>query len=336
MKIISSLKVGTILVAGALLLTGCGQSKSASNSTSSAKTSTSKQTSVKTSSAKRSQTSKQSHASSASSSKQTTTLWSTHKANQLNTFINQWAPTMQQSYVKYDGKQPLKISTGMVYPTDFSKVNVEGQKTTIGMSTDGKGSNEYNVVAIYNYDGTEPPLPNHITYFFAFHNGKPVALVDQSTNGTPNLTATKNTKVQSNFEQIADNSSKLGTSTKVTTSTSQSSLVTDPKLIGVMVYQIVFPGDDVANDTALEVNTFQGRYEIGSGHLVTTMTYSLAGDKVVYWTRDVAHADDEADAKEIKHTIALKDLENKYYSTASQKQMVQKVAKRMPAITSGE
>lgn len=326
MKIISSLKVGTILVAGALLLTGCGQSKSAS-STSSAKSSTSKQTSVKASSAKRSQTSKQSHASSASSSKQTTTLWSTHKANQLNTFINQWAPTMQQSYVKYDGKQPLKISTGMVYPTDFSKVNVEGQKTTIGMSTDGKGSNEYNVVAIYNYDGTEPPLPNHITYFFAFHNGKPVALVDQSTNGTPNLTATKNTKVQSNFEQIADNSSKLGTSTKVTTSTAQSKVVTDPKLIGIMVHIKVWPTDDVSKESMLSVYHDGDTYNIGIGNAVATIVYQIKGDAITYWKMPTY-----GEPNPTKHTVSLKALQAQYYSTASEKKIVDDTANQMPGI----
>lgn len=123
----------------------------------------------------------------------------------LTQFIDQWAPKMNQNYTKYDGKTSLETSTGTVYPDDLSKVTVNENKTTIGMSKDGNGENEYNVVAIYNYDGTIPPLPNHITYVFAFHNGQPVALVDQSRDGNPELKPTQNTDVQQNFEQIADN-----------------------------------------------------------------------------------------------------------------------------------
>lgn len=74
----------------------------------------------------------------------------------------------------------------------------------MGWAPTGKGDYEYNVVAIYNYDGTEPPLPNRITYFFAFHNGKPVVLVDQSRDGDPNCKPTSNQDVASNFERIAN------------------------------------------------------------------------------------------------------------------------------------
>lgn len=74
----------------------------------------------------------------------------------------------------------------------------------MGWSADGMGNYEYNVVAIYNYDGTQPPLPNHITYVFAFHDGQPVALVDQSRDGGPRLTETQNNEVKSNFAEIAE------------------------------------------------------------------------------------------------------------------------------------
>ncbi len=39
---------------------------------------------------------------------------------------------------------------------------------------------------------------------FAFHNGKPVVLVDQSNNGDPDCHPTTNTDLESNFERIAN------------------------------------------------------------------------------------------------------------------------------------
>lgn len=143
-------------------------------------------------------------ASSTSSSHHDDTLWNNNKDEQLESFINKWAPTMHQSYEKYDGQNQLKVSTGVTYPQDLDEEQVEGQPGLMGWAPTGKGDYDYNVVAIYNYDGTEPPLPNRITYFFAFHDGKPVVLVDQSNNGDPNCKPTSNQDVASNFERIAN------------------------------------------------------------------------------------------------------------------------------------
>lgn len=131
-------------------------------------------------------------------------LWNNKKGQQLDQFINQWAPTMGQSYEKYNDTDELKVSTGLSYPADLSKELVNGQSGLIGWEPSGKGDYEYNVVAIYNYDGTKPPLPNRITYFFCFHNGKPVVLVDQSRDGDPSAHPTVNKDVESNFERIAN------------------------------------------------------------------------------------------------------------------------------------
>ena len=199
MKIKENLKVIGLLTVSVLILAGCGQNKSgnSNSSTSSHKVS---QTADNSKKAQKKESTK-----SSSSQENKTALWNDHKDSLLTQFIDQWAPKMNQDYIKYDGKKSLKTSTGTIYPDDLSKVKIDGNKTTIGMSKDGKGNNEYNVVAIYNYDGTEPPLPNHITYVFAFHDDQPVALVDQSRDGDPELKPTQNTEVQSNFEQIVDN-----------------------------------------------------------------------------------------------------------------------------------
>lgn len=175
--------VGSI-VAVTLLLGGCGKSSPTNHSTQSSTTS---------------QTGGQ------SSAKQSSQLWNKSKDQQLTDFINKWAPTMGQSYTKYNGKKDLRTKAGMYYPSDLSKTTVNGSNSSIGWAPSGKGSYDYNVVALYNYD-RPGNAATHITYAFAFHNNQPVALVEQSTNGTPDWTQTKNTDVESNFERIAQGS----------------------------------------------------------------------------------------------------------------------------------
>lgn len=172
------------ITAIALMMGGCGQ-----------------KTLIKNSSTNNKPESSNTASSRYTSHKQSTNLWNDSKDQQLNDFINQWAPTMHQSYTEYDGHNDLKTNTGMHYPSDFNQTMVNGTHDSIGWDPSGKGSYAYNVVAIYNdnEDGN-----NHITYAFAFHDGSPVALVDQSTNGVPNWSPTKNSDVESNFERIAN------------------------------------------------------------------------------------------------------------------------------------
>lgn len=316
-------RIVTLLMLSAIFLTGCGN-KATANGTAShkAKTNTVKVT-------KKSKVTKK-----VAASKKSQALWYEKKDGQLKSFIDQWAPTMKQSYVKYDGKNSLKVSTGMVYPDDLSKVNVEGRNSSIGWNKDGVGNYTYNVVAIYNYDGTVPPLPNHITYFFAFKNGQPIVLVDQSRDGTPNLIETQNTKLKSAFSEIVTNkfNDSQTSSADDTKSKSTTELTSDPKLVGVMVHQLVMPGDNLSQEAELAVYTHGGRYWIGTGTSVSNVGYTIEGNNVNYWTRDINSGDSTATQSYIEHTISLADLENQYYSTNDQKQTVQDVANKMPDI----
>lgn len=318
---IKKILLTVMLFAGVLSLAACG-GQSESTKTSSHKTTTT--------------TVKSKKESKASPSKKSTSLWNETKDTQLKTFIDQWAPTMKQSYTKYDGKNSLKVSTGMVYPDDLSKTTVEGNQASIGFSKNGDGKYTYNVVAIYNYDGTVPPLPNHITYFFAFQNGQPIVLVDQSRDGTPNLIETKNTQVKNAFANIVagkkatvDSGSDTDSSQKSETNNSQ---VTDPKMIGVMVHQLAMPGDDVTKEAMLGVYSANGKYWIGIGTSVSNVGYTIDGDMVTYYTKDGSTGDSTATESLIAHTVSLNDLEKQYYSTDAQKQTVQSVANNMPAI----
>ncbi|WP_179393906.1 DUF4767 domain-containing protein [Lacticaseibacillus absianus] len=195
-------QLAAALVIGVTLLSGCGQRASEDATKSSGATTKQSARTKSTTSSKRSASSKATSASQAAPRKQTT-LWDQSKDEQLAQFITQWAPTMGQVYARYDGQHPLEVSTGVTYPTGLAQQLVSGQSGQIGMSTDGKGSNAYNIVAIYNYDQTEPPLPGRITYFFGFHNGQPVVLADQSRDGQPNAGPTQNTAIRDGFTRIA-------------------------------------------------------------------------------------------------------------------------------------
>lgn len=193
--------IGLMAIAAmGVTLSACGDQNTQSSSSSQSNSQTSQQVSANNNDNQQT--------ASTSSSHHDDTLWNNRKDQQLESFMNKWAPTMHQSYEKYDGQNQLKVNTGVTYPQDFDQEEIDGQSGLIGWSPDGKGDYEYNVVAIYNYDGTEPPV-HRITYFFAFHNGKPVVLVDQSNNGAPTCKPTSNQDVASAFERIANDQGKL-------------------------------------------------------------------------------------------------------------------------------
>ena len=196
-----------------LITAGCSQQAKQSNATAPAKSAKVKSSSQKSAKAKsgsktsgKAKASKQSSSASSkasASSSQPATPWDGTKDAALASFIAFWEKTMGQSYTKFDGVHPLQTSVGIAYPTAFSEELVNGTPNQLAWRPDGTGDSSYNVVAIYNYDGTEPPMPNRITYFFAFHNGQPVVLVDQSRDGAPSAGETQNTALRTNFQRIA-------------------------------------------------------------------------------------------------------------------------------------
>ncbi|WP_295729368.1 DUF4767 domain-containing protein [uncultured Limosilactobacillus sp.] len=189
--------VGLSILGMVILLVGCGQQSSPTNHRNPATESSSSEPATGASTSNQTTDEKQ------QSNRQADALWNGTKDRQLEAFISSWAPTMHQSYQKYDGSNQLHVSVGGNYPNDLKR-EITPDGGSIGWAPSGKGPYDYNVVAIYNYDGTEPPLPNRITYFFAFHHGKPVALVDQSRDGDPRCHPTANVDVSSNFTRIAD------------------------------------------------------------------------------------------------------------------------------------
>lgn len=314
------LQLAMFLVGSVLVLTGCVSQK---------KNSTKQNPSHKVTSTRidrKSSTKENSNAEEVSSTKEADVLWNSNKDAQLQSFIKQWAPKMKQNYVKYDGQNSLNISVGIVYPDDLYRVNVNGTKSSIGWSKSGTGKYDYNVVAIYNYDGTVPPSPSHITYFFAFKDGQPVVLVDQSRDGTPNLLPTKNNDVKSAFDKIA-------TGKDINKNKPSSEETVDPKLVGLMLDKMVFYKDEDFPEPANFVLDLDGKvYSIGFGTPISTILFSIDGQTINYWLLDTEHAESTATAKRIKYTISLKELEKEWYSTTDQKKDINRALKSVVVV----
>lgn len=324
-------RVMAALLLGTILLAGCSNNAS---------TSASKKTTVTA----------VSHKKKSATVKNSKALWNDTKDAKLKQFIEQWAPTMGQSYVEYDGKHALKLSTGVTYPNDLKHVTVNGDNASIGWNKKGNGNYKYNVVAIYK------ETTKHITYFFTFHNNKPVVLVDQSTNETPDLLPTQNPAVKAGFENIVKgktaevpstttsndngNSSNNNSSSNISddkdsdSNSSSTQSVSDPKLVGMMLYEFDrnFDMSDIPHLQILKND--DGRYYIGTGSVTSNLSFTIEGNTAHYWTvlytgNDVRPDGTVGPSPETEHTISIADLTAKYYSTDEQKQTLDQTAAQM-------
>lgn len=116
-----------------------------------------------------------------------TPLWNASQAQQLSSFVSQYGEQHNMKFYQYDGKNAFNLDGN--YP-DFNTLRVKGNReATVGMSINGAGNYDYNVVAVFNHtpNNSQHFIEWHDTYFFAFHNNEPVVLVDYSTNGKPTL-----------------------------------------------------------------------------------------------------------------------------------------------------
>lgn len=76
------------------------------------------------------------------------------------------------------------------------------RSVSMGWTDTGSGNYDYNVVAVYNYN--QPKDLGRTTYAFAFHEGKPVVLINQTMEGPDNWTVTKDTTLKSRFVEIVN------------------------------------------------------------------------------------------------------------------------------------
>ena len=192
-----------------LLLAGCGTKQAQTKTTSS----TSETTSSKTT---------KSSASRSKAKSTTLAVWTSAQNKELATFMKQWQQTMKQSYASYDGKNELKTSTGLSYPTDLKTATVSGSSAKLTWSPKGQGKAGYNVVALYNYDKSSG---GSITYAFAIKDGKPVVLVNETTSATNTWSETQNKTLRAGFMAIF-NGEKASVASSTSSSVASSSSAT--------------------------------------------------------------------------------------------------------------
>ena len=132
----------------------------------------------------------------------TTARWNQGKDNQLAAFMAKWGAADKQTYAKYNGNSDLVTASGTSYPTGFSAAFVGMRSVSMGWTDTGSGNYDYNVVAVYNYN--QPKDLGRTTYAFAFHEGKPVALINQTMEGPDNWTVAKDMTLKSRFVEIVN------------------------------------------------------------------------------------------------------------------------------------
>lgn len=186
------------------------QSGKSSNSASEVATSKNKHKGSSTSSSSLSQSSSSEESSSDDqSSKFAQSGWSSDQEAQLASFMNRFGTKMKQKYKEYNGQESIETLAGEKYPDDFNnrtfKMYSDNSKKTetINISWDPslKKDYDYHVVSIFNCNVGNPE--QHITYLFSVHDGQPVALVDQTTNGSDCMVKeTANQEVRTAFANI--------------------------------------------------------------------------------------------------------------------------------------
>lgn len=276
-------------------------------------------------------------------------LWNYKKDKRLGTYMRSFAAVKDEMLDKYDGKGSVKTSTSGTYPEDFSKAKVAGSKSTIGWEQQGLDKYDYNVVAIYDYHNKDLPIPVPLTYFFAFHDHKPVVLVCDTESTNPQLREADGPDLEADFDKIAKNKTvkdptignvsiddQQSQSNNQATSDSESAqmdsndteTVTDPKLIGIMVFSGENNGgqlsDDIPSVTMYSLD--DNKYEMDVGNAASEVSYQIDGDNVNYWLRDPTSADVILQQTKKEYTISLSELISKYYSTPEQKQIVRDAA----------
>lgn len=196
--------ISSVILSSLLILTGCGSNSSKKSNV------TSKVKVVKQSSSKKSQK--------GVAKKKSGSLWNNDKDSHLEDFMKQWGEVMNQTYTKYDGTNNIQTASGMNYPQDFNSATVNGQNVSMAWDKKGTGKNDYNVVAIYNYNKSSS---SSITYAFTLADGEPIVLVNEGSGN--NWSETKNKSLKENFVNIFDGKATHVEKPKVSSSSSAKS-----------------------------------------------------------------------------------------------------------------
>ena len=140
----------------------------------------------------------------AASDQQEQSLWNQSKNQKLASFMQKWGATMNQQYKSYGPGNNTNFY-GIAFPQQFDQtlLKVDNQTVSMKWSNDGTGNADYNVVAIYCDSDTAQPMNEHL-YLFTFHNGNPVVLITQQTNGNVTKSANNGPDDGLHFKETAN------------------------------------------------------------------------------------------------------------------------------------
>ena len=189
------------LLTSAVLLGGCGNSQVSH--------STHQNNAVKTNKVA-DQQNNQKNQSSATATTTTTdnqqeqSLWNQSKNQKLASFMQKWGATMNQQYKSYGPGNNTNFY-GIAFPQQFDQtlLKVDNQTVSMKWSNDGTGNADYNVVAIYCDSDSAQSMNEHL-YLFTFHNGEPVVLITQQTNGNVTKSADNGPDDGLHFKETAN------------------------------------------------------------------------------------------------------------------------------------
>lgn len=187
------------LLTSAVLLGGCGNSQVSH--------STHQNNAVKTNKVADQQNNQKNQSSATTTTtndQQEQSLWNQSKSQKLASFMQKWGTTMNQQYKSYGPGNNTNFY-GIAFPQQFDQtlLKVDNQTVSMKWSNDGTGNADYNVVAIYCDSDTAQPMNEHL-YLFTFHNGDPVVLITQQTNGNVTKSANNGPDDGLHFKETAN------------------------------------------------------------------------------------------------------------------------------------
>lgn len=179
------------------------------NNSKSSQTVTSTVESTKKSSSSSSSSTSSPPSTSSDSSATATSLWNADKQSQLATFMIDWGNRMgQPGYRRLTKDSDVDfirfVNNNHVVVNTDSKDNGQEFKS-VEWSTNGEGNSEYNIVDSYIW------YSGHVGvnfYLFAIHNGQPVVLVSNQTQGNERnalyVWPSENADLQNKFAEIVN------------------------------------------------------------------------------------------------------------------------------------
>ncbi|WP_127850206.1 Lreu_0056 family protein [Lacticaseibacillus hulanensis] len=318
-----------------VIVGGCGNSKSSSKSSSVTSSKKAAVKATKESAAK----AKKAAAKAKAKAKKAAQPWSPAKAKALANFMQGWDKKSGQQNVEYTQSHPVDFY-GLKVPTDFNKMApaIGNDKISYTLSTNGKTTADYAVVAIYSDAATAAFFDQHV-YLFTLHRGKPEVLVTMQNEGNPNnwlyFKPSDDAELQKGFAQVvAGKTPQVATPRSTTTAVDAKTagilllLYHDPEWLKTYIDSFLWYGVVKQGDGKIAAGD---NYISAHGDPTSVVFYSVDGNILTYKYVDASQGKSVAESPTVVKTTELSWLEKNYYSTPAQKQEVDGYAAKLQA-----